>query len=220
MKKTINIMKTTDSNAVNFACESMRAGHVIALPTDTIYGLACSANDCKAIKELYKIKGRHFEKPVAICVSSYDKLRMYGDGKHLPNELIKQLLPGPTTIVLNKTEHLSSPYLNPGVTKIGIRIPNSEFIRKVCQQFGDPIALTSANRSAEKSCLKIKEFKVFWHELKAVFDGGSLSDNEDSRIGSTVVDLSEPNICHAIRRGINFEKTIKLLKDFDIHLEN
>lgn len=216
--KTMNIMKTCDIGAIKLACELLISGHVIALPTDTIYGLACNANDPEAIQKLYKIKGRNFEKPVAICVSNYDELRRYGDGSHLSHELIEKLLPGPTTIVLKKTEHLLNPFLNPGVAKIGIRIPDFKFIRDVCREFKNPIALTSANLSAAKSSLKIEEFKVLWEQLGAVFDGGSLSDTEDSRIGSTVVDLSEPKSCFVIRRGINFESTINLLKQFDIHL--
>lgn len=216
--KTVNVMKTWDKRAVELACKLMKSGQVIALPTDTIYGLACNANDPEAIKKLYEIKGRNFEKPVAICVSDYDELRRYGDGNHLSAQLIEKLLPGPTTIVLQKTEHLSNPYLNPGVSRIGIRIPDFKFIRDVCRAFKHPIALTSANRSAEKSSLKIEEFEPLWCHLGAIFDGGSLSDTEDSRIGSTVVDLSEARGCRVIRRGINFETTKSLLEEFEIHL--
>lgn len=218
--KAVKIIKTWDKRAVELACKLMRSGQVIALPTDTIYGLACNANDPEAIKKLYEIKGRNFEKPVAICVSDYDELRKYGDGAHLPSQLIEKLLPGPTTIVLQKTEHLNNPYLNPGVTRIGIRIPDFKFIRDVCREFKNPIALTSANRSAEKSSLKIEEFEPLWSHLGAVFDGESLSDTEDSRIGSTVVDLSEPRECRVIRRGINFELTRSLLEDFEIQIVN
>lgn len=64
--KASKIIKTNDSHAVRLASELLRSGQVIAVPSDTIYGLACSANDADAIKKLYEIKGRNEEKPVAI----------------------------------------------------------------------------------------------------------------------------------------------------------
>lgn len=220
MKTSTTIMKTWEKGAVHLAAEMLKAGHVIALPTDTIYGLACSANNPEAIKELYNIKGRNEEKPVAICVSDYGDLRHWGEADHLPTELIKKLLPGAVTIVVNKSKHLNNPYLNPGVQKIGIRIPNFNFIRDVCRVFNQPMALTSANRSSEKSTLQIEEFKSIWHQLAAVFDGGSLSEAEDHRVGSTVIDLSRKGSCEIIRRGISCDETLEILKDHGIIEEN
>lgn len=63
---TSKIVKTCEEGAVKLASELLKSGQVIALPTDTIYGLACSANDHEAIKRLYEIKGRNEEKPVAV----------------------------------------------------------------------------------------------------------------------------------------------------------
>lgn len=216
--KTPKTMKTCEKGAVTLASELLKAGKVIALPTDTIYGLACSANDPEAIKSLYEIKGRNEGKPVAICVSDYSDLKHWGCADHLPMELMKKLLPGPVTIVLAKSRHLSNPFLNPGVDKIGIRIPDFNFIRDVCRDFNQPMALTSANRSSEKSSLNITEFENLWTHLSAVFDGGSLSEAEDHRAGSTVIDLSEANICKVIRQGISYESTVYLLKQFNINV--
>lgn len=216
--KTTKIMKTCEKSAVQLASELLKAGQVIALPTDTIYGLACSANDPEAIKRLYEIKGRNEEKPVAICVSDYADLNHWGCAEHLPMELIEKLLPGPVTIVLDKSKFLNNPFLNPGVDKIGIRIPDFNFIRDVCREFNQPMALTSANRSSEKSSLNIEEFKKLWPSLAAIFDGGSLSEAEDHRAGSTVIDLSESNACKVIRQGISYESTVLLLKQFKINV--
>lgn len=81
------------------------------------------------------------------------------------------------------------------------------------------MALTSANRSSEKSSLSIIEFKNLWPKLACVFDGGSLSDAEDHRAGSTVVDLSQLNTCKVIREGISYKSTMELLKSFNIEVE-
>lgn len=219
MSPSTTIMKTLDKGAVQLASALLNDGHVIALPTDTIYGLACSANDPEAIKKLYAIKGRNEEKPVAICVSDYEDLKHWGEAEHLQMELIKQLLPGPVTIVVPRSIHLNNPFLNPGIPKIGIRIPDFKFIRDVCREFNQPMALTSANRSSEKSSLNIKEFQPLWPSLAAVFDGGSLSESEGQRAGSTVIDLSELNTCGVIREGSSFDSTKKILKQFNIKVE-
>lgn len=212
-------MKTCEKGAVQLASELLKAGHVIALPTDTIYGLACSANNPEAIKKLYDIKGRNEEKPVAICVSDFIDLKHWGEADHLPMDLLKKLLPGAVTIVLRKSQYLNNPFLNHGLPKIGIRIPDFNFIRDVCRVFNQPMALTSANRSSEKSSLNVEEFSQLWPQLAAVFDGGSLSESEDHRAGSTVIDISELNSCKVIRQGISYNSTVTIIRKFNINIE-
>lgn len=208
------IIRTSELRAVCNAAKLLKSGEVIGIPTDTIYGLACSANDPEAIKRLYEIKGRNEEKPVAICVSDFKDLRHWGKADHIPDELIQQLLPGPVTIVLNKSVHLNNPYLNHGIEKIGVRIPDFDFIRDVCRIFSQPMALTSANKSSEKSTLNVDEFKHLWSCLGAVFDGGSLSDSDEHRKGSTVIDLSQPGEYQVIRQGIAYERTTSLVENY------
>lgn len=212
-RKIKNVFDAALPESVVKASKLLEKGTVIGIPTDTIYGLACSANNQVAIKKLYDIKGRNEEKPVAICVSDFTELKRYGNANHLSDKLLEKLLPGPVTIVLNKSEHLTNPYLNPGTQKIGIRIPDFNFIRDVCREFSQPIALTSANKSSERSSLNIEEFNHLWKSLGGVFDGGSLSNSEENRKGSTVIDLSEPNEYRVIRQGIAYEETIKSIEE-------
>ncbi|XP_047999336.1 yrdC domain-containing protein, mitochondrial [Leguminivora glycinivorella] len=196
------------------AAEYLATGQVIAVPTDTIYGLACSANCPEAIKKLYSIKGRDSAKPVAICVTYIDNVRKWGNAGHLSDDLLNSLLPGPVTVVLEKTKELNNPYLNPKTTKIGIRIPDHSFINKVTENFDMPIALTSANFSNEPSTLSVKEFEHLYCHLGAVFDGGMLSQGLDqNRTGSTVVDLSKIGCYSIIRRGISYEHVVKVLEE-------
>lgn len=160
-----------------------------------------------------------------------------GRADHLPDKLIEELLPGPVTIVVKKSIHLNNPYLNNGIEKIGIRIPDFDFIRDVCRyvfqyedqsliffktnlsffrEFSQPVALTSANRSSEKSSLNIDEFKHLWSSLGAIFDGGPLSDSEEHRKGSTVIDLSRSGKYRVIREGIACDATIKIVENYGI----
>ncbi|XP_023938094.2 threonylcarbamoyl-AMP synthase [Bicyclus anynana] len=213
IEKMASIIPCNQQKSFVKAAELLSNGHVIAVPTDTIYGLACSANCPEAIKKLYAIKGRDAVKPVAICVTHITDIRKWGQASHLSDNLLCSLLPGPVTVVLEKTLHLDNPYLNPHTTKIGIRIPNHEFINNVTKMFDKPLALTSANFSNEPSTLCIKEFEHLYGYLGAVFDGGILSQGLDqNRTGSTVIDLSMEGTYKIIRKGISYEKIIKIVE--------
>jgi tRNA threonylcarbamoyl adenosine modification protein (Sua5/YciO/YrdC/YwlC family) len=184
------------------------------------YSVACNANDSRAIQNLYEIKGRDENKPVAICVSEIDDLRRWGKASHLPDSLLARLLPGPVTIVFKKTRNLKNPYLNPGTDKIGIRIPDFDFIRNICKKFKEPIALTSANRSSEPSSLTVDEFIHLWPQLGGVFDGGSLGVQETQRTGSSVIDLSKRNVYKIIRSGIAIDATLETLHEYGIEADS
>lgn len=214
------IVNVSDPQAVDIASDFLHRGEVIALPTDTVYGFACSANNPEAIQRLYSIKCREKSKPIAICVNNLKSFRYWSKADHLEEDLLQRLLPGAVTIVLNKSENLNNPYLNPGVSKIGIRIPDFNFIQSVCMKFELPIALTSANLSFEKSTLNVNEFKDLWPKLKAVFDGGQLGQDENSRSASTVIDLSVPGRFKIIREGVAIEKTLDIMKHFNIILDS
>lgn len=208
-----SVISCTDKKSYIKAADFLLNGYVIAVPTDTIYGLACSANCPNAIKKLYSIKGRDATKPVAICVTNIADVRKWGEASHLSDDLLHSLLPGPVTVVLEKTKNLDNPFLNPQTTKIGIRIPKCEFINSMTKVFDMPVALTSANCSNEPSTLCVKEFEHLYEHLGAVFDGGVLSQGlEENRTGSTVIDLSETGYFNIIRKGISYERVKNILK--------
>lgn len=214
--------------AVRQAVACLQNGHVIAVPTDTVYGLAASAQDLNAVKLLYEIKAREPEKPVAVCVSrvrhslfteqadmfvfQVSDIKNLGETSHLPNRILDALLPGPVTVVLKRSRSLNH-FLNPGNPLIGIRVPNDTFVRKVAEQFGQPIALTSANASSEPSTLRVNEFEKLWPMLGAVFDGGNLPG---SREASTVVDLSYPNHFRILRDGSALNSTLCVMDTFGL----
>lgn len=205
-----------DSSAVALACRLLREESVIALPTDTIYGLAASAQSISAVRKLYKIKGRDSAKPVAVCVGEVEDVSLWGSTDFLPDGLLKALLPGPVTVVLERTHHLNKE-LNPSCVKIGIRVPDHPFVRKIVQTIKTPIALTSANFSNEPSSLSPKEFQPLWPQLAAVFDGGCIKCVQPaSRAGSTVVDLSEKGRFHIVRDGCALVETLSILRSFNL----
>lgn len=197
-----------NGNAVSKAAEALKWGKLVALPTDTIYGLACSAQHNQGLLSLYAIKKRDSSKPIAICLSDVEDVFKWSKVT-VSNDVLNDLLPGPVTILFERLNCLNSA-LNPDTNLIGIRIPDNEFIRRVARMCGFPLALTSANLSTWKSSLSVNEFEDLWPSLEIVCDGGQLGDRDPERLGSTVVDLSRQGTFRIIRDGCasNFVKKV------------
>lgn len=195
---------------LNSAVKSLKNGQVIALPTDTIYGVAALAQSTEAVNKLYEIKQRHEEKPVAICVGRLEDVHKWGRVT-VSQEILQDLLPGPVTLVFERTDQLN-PGLNPTTRLVGIRIPDHYFVRQLSLRCEEPLALTSANISTVgQSSLKIEEFKDIWSKLDLILDGGVLGLSEQCRKGSTVVNLSVPGKFSIIREGSAYNQTVNIL---------
>lgn len=214
-----NIIKLTGRDqrtAVKLAVEALAAGKVIAVPTDTIYGLAVDATNSDAIALLYKIKNRDFNKPLAVCVADVSDISCWGVTENLPKGLLEQLIPGAVTVLLTRKGSVNE-CLNPGINEIGIRVPGGlkrTFIRQVVAALGKPLALTSANSSNEPSCLCVEEFSDLWPLVDIVFDSGKI--NSKSREGSTIIDLSKNGKYRIIRSGVVLPSVLKTMKQYGL----
>ncbi|KAH9548304.1 hypothetical protein CY35_11G081600 [Sphagnum magellanicum] len=196
------------------AIEALKSSQVIAVPTDTLYGLACDACSASAILQIYKIKARSSSTPLAVCVADVGDITRYSEISHLPTGLLEALLPGPVTLLLPRGESsLLSTSLNPGFASIGIRIPDSGFIRGVCRAYGGALALTSANISSQLSTVRIEEFKELWPQCALVFDAGVLPAG---RLGSTIADLTVKGTFRIVRSGSALLETSKMLERFGL----
>jgi len=200
--------KTT--SAVKAAAEALAAGEVIAVPTDTIYGIAALVQNKEAVEKLYKIKKRNPSKPIAICVGEIEDIYNWAQVT-VAKEVIEDLLPGQVTLVFKRAELLNNNF-NPDTDLVGVRIPDYPFLRDVCSMSSSPLALTSANYSADTSTLQVEEFAPLHDSLNLVFDGGRLNDSENARLGSTVIDLSEVGTFSIIRPGSVREHVEKIMK--------
>uniref|UniRef100_A0A8C2FPL5 Threonylcarbamoyl-AMP synthase n=2 Tax=Cyprinus carpio TaxID=7962 RepID=A0A8C2FPL5_CYPCA len=188
--------------------KALKAGQLVAVPTDTIYGLACVAQDSAAVRRVYDLKGRNGDKPLAICVGEIQDIYRYCTVS-VKEELLRDLLPGPVTLVLERSSALNGD-LNPFTKLIGVRIPDHPFMRRLCQMCGEPLALTSANVSTQTSTVAANEFEDLWPSLAVVVDGGPIGD--ESRLGSTVVDLSVCGKYRIIRPGCALSATVQVLE--------
>lgn len=175
---------------------------LVVYPTDTLYGLGANIFSQKATRKVYTIKGRDYSKPLSVCVSEIGDINKIA---HLEGiEKIKELLPGPFTIILNKKENVS-PLLTAGRNKIGIRIPDNLISRELSRKF--PITSTSANLSGEpvpESAGEIAE--LLGDSVDLIIEGGRLQGTH-----STVIDwtIQPPNV---IREGVKDFKLIEFIK--------
>jgi len=204
--KIISLNAQTLSACVQTSKQCILSGGVIAVPTDTVYGVATSLS---AAERLYEVKGRTKTKPLALCVGDIDEIKSWAHTT-VPDTLLDDLLPGPVTLVFERSRSLLS-HFNPNTNLVGIRIPAHEFIRELCRQCKHPLALTSANVSDTLSTLSVDEFETLWQKIDLIVDGGRLADNELSRQGSTVVDLSKIGKYRIIRPGCALKETVKIL---------
>ncbi|DBA96565.1 TPA: hypothetical protein ACH3X1_015434 [Trebouxia sp. C0004] len=192
------------------AVSALSEGMVIAVPTDTLYGLAADANSSTGIQRIYSIKHRQAYAPLAICVADVSDLHRYCHAEHLPEQLLQQLLPGPVTLILQRRQEAPlCAELNPGLETIGVRIPDADFIRGVCRDHGGAIALTSANISGAASPLCVNDFAHLWPLCAAVFNGMRI---QADRTGSTIVDLSVVDAFKIVRPGVSLAEVQSLLQ--------
>lgn len=203
------------NKSVAIAAALLEKKEVIAIPTETVYGLACCASFDDAIKKLYDIKKRDGNKPLSICVNDVKDIRKWSYVDHIPENLLESILPGPYTVILPRRNTLN-PTLNPGCNTVGIRVPEPAFVRNIAA-LAEPLALTSANLSNEPSTTMPDEFSALWPQLGGIFHDKVLTRQMQlKRTGSTIVDLTKTNEFKIVREGIGKEPLIKLLKAYGL----
>lgn len=128
---------------------SLEVGDLAVLPTETVYGLAAHAHSKSGIDRIYALKGRSFDKPLAICVRDLAEAETMGVFTQAARDLAVKHWPGPLTLVLDAKDnaHLDPRTLGmmKGQKTIGLRCPDTDWRTEL----SGPLALTSANRSGE-----------------------------------------------------------------------
>lgn len=162
----------------NLLITSLGDGDVVVMPTDTVYGLACSALKSEAVKRMYDIKRRE-GKPGTILAGSIKQLIDIGFSKKAV-ERANPYWPAPISVILVAPERLS--YLHMGIKSLAVRIPAVEELRELLLSTG-PLATTSANYPGEPTITRIEEAKLlFAHKVVLYIDGGDKSGAKPSKI--------------------------------------
>lgn len=159
----------------------------IAVPTDTVYGLAASAMSKKAVQKVLKIKGRKEGKPLSVLISSIEMLGMVAAiNTESAKEMIKKVWPGKATLILPARGWLPLEIRGGGGLTVGVRIPNYPWLWKLIDRFGGPITGTSANVSGfsahTKSKEVIEEFEKLPLKPDVIIDAGALPESKPSAV--------------------------------------
>jgi len=160
---------------------------VIAVPTDTVYGLVCRYDSQRAIEELYRVKDRPPEKALPVLLGDKSQLDavLAGSLSELAQDLIARFWPGPLTLILPALPHLPS-VLTADRSTVGVRVPDQPFLRELARQAG-PLASSSANRSGGSECGTAAEVLAQLDgRISLLVDGGETPH----AMASTVLDLS------------------------------
>jgi len=208
MKGTSEVLSTHTAAlfaaAVTRAAESLRAGGVVALPTETVYGLAANALNAAAVAKIYEIKGRPANNPIIVHVASVEMAkRCVAHWPETATQLAKAFWPGPLTMVLPKATEIPDLVTAGGAT-VGVRWPSHPFIQAVIRECGFPLAAPSANLSSQVSPTNVEHVRTqLGDQLPLIVDGGQAQVG----IESTVIDLVTSPPC-VLRPGMIHEESL------------
>lgn len=174
---TASPFQSDDPAAVKAAADSLRAGGVALLPTDTVYGLAASPAHDAAIDRIYRLKNRPRDRNLPIMVAASFDLGSIGvQVSELAARLLASpMVPGALTLALG-IDPARAPHWLAGRKEIAIRIPNSAFMLAVLEQTG-PLMVTSANAHGQPTAHRVADIVQGLHGAPdVVVDGGRLAD--------------------------------------------
>lgn len=166
---------------------SLSPGSVLVIPTDTVYGIACSASDKPAVERFYKLKNRS-SKPGTIIAASVDQLVSLGLRRRYLKP-VEYLWPNPISVIVpSEPQHR---YLDLGKGTLAVRIVADKNLQKLLQATG-PLLTSSANLPGERPAVNPEEARQYFdNQVDAYYDGGDLSDRQPSTIVRVVDDAVE-----------------------------
>lgn len=183
----VYIKEKTMTEQITEAVKILKAGGAVVYPTDTAYGLAVDATNMEAVKNLYRLKGRNFKKPVSVIFPTVTWLKKIAVLNVASLKLMNSFLPGALTLVLPmKIKGESWNILSAGKSEIGVRYPDSQIALELVHAFGKPITTTSANISGEPTGYSVlgikKQFFASKNKPNFYIDSGKLKSGKLSTV--------------------------------------
>jgi tRNA threonylcarbamoyl adenosine modification protein (Sua5/YciO/YrdC/YwlC family) len=180
------------------ALDVLNSGGVVALPTDTVYGIGASLAHPSAVRALFSLKRRPSDVAMPVLVASVGQIEVLGvEWSEPARRLSDAFWPGPLTIIVAAPQELAD-LVGASATSAGFRLPDDVVLRALLAESG-PLVVTSANEHGKAPCSNVER-------VRDVFAGrreldGVLDDGERSGVVSTVVDLSGP-AWRLVRAGV------------------
>lgn len=169
------------------AVNSLKSGGVVAMPTDTLFGLGADANNEAALQKVFDIKGRPADLALPVLVSDWKQVSQVAEGlSEAHRRLASAFWPGCLTLVLPKSRTLS-PLITAGRETVAVRMPNHWVPLALASELGRPITGTSANRSGQPNLETVQEVEA---ELGDTVDMVILEGPAPDGLQSTIIDLT------------------------------
>ena len=179
---------------INAAIDCLARGGVVAIPTDTLYGLAADATNPAALDRVYEVKGRPANMPLPVLVSGWEQVEMVsgavGECSKLAGALAERFWPGPLTLVLPASSNLP-PRLTGGLDTIAVRMPDHDVPLALARGIGKPITGTSANPSGGVDITDLEDLR---RTLGTLVDGIIASGAKPMGTASTIVAVSDRDL--------------------------
>ncbi len=196
------------------AVSLLKQGEVVAVPTETVYGLAANAFDVNAVKKIFEAKGRPQDNPLILHIGNFNMLHDITD--NIPDialKLAKEFWPGPLTMIFLRKENVPSETCG-GLDTAAVRMPDNEFTRILIEKCGFPLAAPSANTSGLPSPTSANHvFSDMNGKIPMIIDGGECICG----VESTVICFEE-NTIRVLRPGA---VTPEMLSEFaDVVIDN
>ena len=162
---------------------------MIAVPTDTLYGLAASTSSESAVRRIFRLKGRSAGAAMPVLIDTPDRVDQCAVGvPDAARDLMRKFWPGALTIILQRSHNIT-PLVSGGLDTVGLRVPDHHVPRALVGELDAPITGTSANRTGNEGLTTASAVRqVFGSEIDLVVDGQA-----GTGLPSTVVDLSGPD---------------------------
>ena len=178
-----------DAQAIAQAVAVLRAGDLVAFPTETVYGLGADASNPDAVKKIYAAKGRPRNHPLIVHVASLEQVHDWAAALPVSAQMLAdRYWPGPLTLILKRAVRVND-LVTGGQETVALRVPSHPVAQALLSAFGGGIAAPSANRYGRVSATTAEHVRSeFGAAVRCVLDGGA----SDLGIESTIVDLSGP----------------------------
>ena len=209
---TTNIKKYS-GKVIQQAYEILSNGELLAIPSETVYGLGADATSDSAISRIYKIKKRPHINPLILHVSNINMVEQFAETNTLFYSLSKFFWPGPLTVILNqKKNNRISKLATSNLSSVAVRLPDNKIFQNIIEKFNNPIAAPSANISGNISPTNpYHVYDDFGKKIKLIVDGGQ----SEKGVESTVVDIRSNHII-ILRDGPITQKMLENKIDYKI----
>jgi L-threonylcarbamoyladenylate synthase len=171
------------STSIRQAAEVIRAGRLVAFPTETVYGLGANALDAAAVERIFAAKGRPKSSPLIVHVASIEMARdLAGEWPQRAETLARAFWPGPLTLVVRKRADIPA-MVTAGLDTVGLRMPAHPVALELLRASGLPIAAPSANRFTELSAVTAEHVRASLGDVvDMILDGGACSVGIESTV--------------------------------------